>query len=182
MTNEGKDFVVKRREIEEQNKPISVRVSKREVDRNVFHQEQISLDKIVEDSDSRFYIAGKTLKMNLGDFVSLVEKHELGEVPHWEDEEVILSSKLVTDIATSTVTDEDEDQLKLFDAVAVGLFVAGFLMSLFIVLTKSIADVRTFAWIIMAISAFFIASYIYRGHKSGELKRLMKAWVRKAGK
>ena len=174
--------VIKRRELDSMDRPISVRVAKKEVDRNVFHQEQVSLDKIVEDSESRFYIAGKTLKMNLGDFLSLVDKHEITEVPHWEEEEIIVASKLVTDIATATVTDEDEDNLKLFDAAAVGVFLSGLLISVFVVFTRSLEDMKTFGWVIFGVCAFFLLTYLYRGYHSGEIRKLFKAWLRKAGK
>jgi hypothetical protein len=160
---------------------VQVKLNRIKEDRHYYSQEQLGIDKIVEDSESSFYVTGKTVKMNLIDFLNLAEKHDISTID-MSNEEIVLSSSLITQMATAEVIDEDEDKLKLFDATAVGLFISGTLLSLFALFTKTMADIKTFSYVILGVSAFFLAHYAYKGTKTGEIKRLLKAWGRKISK
>jgi hypothetical protein len=183
MSNENQEepIVIKR------NRPVGedrvqVKLHKVQEDRRYYSQDQVSIDKIVEDSESNFYITGKNVKLSFLDLLNLVEKHNINQVANLDEEEIIVSSKLVTQIATADITDEDEDKLKLIDATAVGLFMGSLLLSVFALFTKTMADIKTFSWVILGVSAFFLTHYLYRGYKSGEIRNLSKAWMRKLGK
>lgn len=154
--------------------PLEVNIREKTVTRREFHQEQVSLDKIVADSDSKFYITGKTTKIGLQNFLQLASKHDLNEVDGLDREELVVSSELLTKIATSSVVDEDDEHLKYIDSAAIGVFFASALLSIFALLIKTPADLKTFAWILLVISALFLGNYSYRGMKSGEMRRVWR--------
>jgi len=162
--------------------PIEVNVQERKIDRRVFHQEQVSLDKIVSDSDSQFYITGKTTKIGLRNFLQLVTKHDLNEVENLDKEEVVVSSELITRVATASVVDEDEEGIKYVDSVAIGMFLASFFLSIFALLTKTETDLKTFAWILLLVSTLFLVNYTYRGIQSKELHRIWRMCIKSLSK
>lgn len=180
--DKGKPIPVILKKRVEGTSPIEVNVQERKIDRRVFHQEQVSLDKIVNDSNSQFYITGKTTKIGLKNFLQLVSKHDLNEVEGLQDEEVVVSSDLITKVATATVVDEDEENLKYVDAVSIGVFLASFLLSIFALLTKTQEDVKTFSWILLLVSGLFLANYTYRGIKSNQLSKVWRAIIKSLSK
>ena len=182
QTDDNIPVILRRKDPLQKEEALEVKLHQIKEDRHYYSQEQVGIDKIVEDSGSQFYITGKKVKIRLMDLLNLVEKHDTAEVQGMEDEEVVVSSALLTRIATAEILDEEEEKLKLFDATAVGLFISAGLLSLFALTTKTLADIKTFAWIILGISGFFLLHFFYRGIKSGEVRSLMKTWLRNAGK
>jgi hypothetical protein len=158
--------------------PIEVNVQERKIDRRVFHQEQVSLDKIVSDSDSQFYITGKTTKIGLRNFLQLVGKHDMNEVENLDKEEVVVSSDVITRIATATVVDEDEEGIKYVDSVAIGIFVSSFFLSMFALFIRTETDLKTFAWILLLVSTLFLANYTYRGMKSKQIHKIFRLCIK----
>lgn len=165
--------VILKRKLEE-TPPLEVNIHRGKIHHEVIREEQISFDKIVEDSQSNFYITGKTTKIGLNNFLNLIEKHDIAEVENMDQEEVIVSSELITRVATASVIDEDAEDLKYIDSLAIGILGASFFLSLFALFTKTSEDIKTFAWILMLVSFAFLANYTYRGIKSGELKRVTR--------
>lgn len=161
----------------ENSGPLEINIQEKRIDRRVFHQEQVSLDKIVSDSASQFYITGKSTKIGLMNFLQLVKKHDLNEV-ELSQEEVVLSSDLITKIATASVVDDDEESMKFIDAAAIGMFIAAFFLSLFALLTKTQEDLKTFSWILLLLSGVFLSNYLYRGIKSRELHRIWRLCIK----
>ncbi|MGE3278387.1 MAG: hypothetical protein AB7J40_01105 [Candidatus Altimarinota bacterium] len=162
--------------------PIEVNVQERKIDRRVFHQEQVSLDKIVSDSDSQFYITGKTTKIGLRNFLQLVSKHDMNEVENLDKEEIVVSSDMITRIATASVVDEDEEGMKYVDSFSIGIFIASFLLSIFALMTKTETDLKTFAWILLLVSTLFLVNYTYRGIQSKELHRIWRLCIKSLSK
>ena len=159
--------------------PIEINVGRRgDIIRQVSREEHISLDKIVEDSQSQFYIAGKTSKIGLMNFLKLVEKHDITEVTGLEQEQVIVSTELITHIATATVIDEDQEDMKYIDSLAVGIFTSCFILALFALLTQTLADLKSFAWLLLLLSTGFLSYYLYRGVKSGQLRKVIRICVK----
>ena len=157
--------------------PLEVNVRRRDEEHYTIREEHISFDKIVEDSKSEFVITGKTTKIGLMNFLNLVEKHDILELDNLDKEELILGSELITRIATATVIDEIQEDLKYVDSFAIGIFLASFLLSLFALFTSGLADIKTFSWILLLISGAFLGHYIYRGVKSGELNRITRVVI-----
>ena len=162
--------------------PIEVQVHDGKIERKVVREEQVSFDKIVDDSGSQFYITGKTTKIGLGNFLQLIEKHNIGEVDNLFDEEIIVSSELITNIATASVVDEDEDDLKYVESLAVGVLSGGFFLSLFALLVKTQQDLKTYAWILLLVSGGFLGYYLVKGMKSGELPRVARICIKSLSK
>jgi hypothetical protein len=162
--------------------PLEINVQEKKIDRRVFHQEQVSLDKIVNDSDSQFYITGKTTRIGLRNFLQLVTKHDMNEVENLDKEEIVVSSELITRVATASVVDEDEEGLKYVDSVAIGVFLSSFFLSLFALLIKTESDLKTFAWILLLLSMIFLANYTYRGMKSKQLHKIFRMCIKSLSK
>ncbi|GEM_PF-5846560 len=158
--------------------PLEVNIREKIVTRREFNQEQVSLDSIVKDSDSKFYITGKTTKIGFMNFVQLISKHNIGEVEGLDREDIVISSDLITQIATASVVDADEEFLHYIDASAIGIFIASFVLSLFALFSKTLSDLKTFSWILLLISGLFLLHYTYRGMKSGELKRVWRLMLK----
>lgn len=173
MDKEKSIPVIIKRKVESTG-PLQINLNEKMVTRREFHQEQMSLDKIVADSASQFYMTGKTTKISLHNFLQLVSKHDMNEIENLQQEDIVISSDLVTRIATASVVDEDEESLKYVDCVAIGIFLASFLLSVFSLFTKTPQDLKTFAWFLLVISALFLSNYTYRGMKSGELHRVWR--------
>jgi hypothetical protein len=172
-------FLQKRKESD--TSPIEVQVQKSQKP-TVIQQEHVSLDKIVQSSESSFYITGKTTKIGLLNFLNLLDKHELNEIEGLEKEEVVVSSQLITEIASAEVADEDEDNLKYIDSFAIGVFVASFGVSLFMIFAAQIQDIRAFSWILLLLSVAFLGHYTYKGIRSGELEKVTKAVIKSLSK
>ncbi|MDP3975801.1 MAG: hypothetical protein Q8P95_02695 [bacterium] len=165
-----------------ETEPVEINLHHRQVDRRNFNQDQVSLDKIVEDSDSSFYITGKTTKIGLLNFLRLIDKHDINEVDGLPEQELVVSSDLITRIATATVLDEEEEDGKYIDAVAIGIFLAALFLSGLTLLTQTLADVQSFAWILLVLSGAFIVYYSYKGAKSGTLKRVVRVCIKSLSK
>jgi len=165
----------------EESGPLEINVQEKRIDRRVFHQEQVSLDKIVSDSSSQFYITGKTTKIGLMNFLQLAKKHDLNEID-LSTEELVVSSELITKIATATVVDDEAEDLKYIDAGSIGIFIASFFLSIFALLTKTQADIKTFSWILLLLSGLFLTNYVYKGVKSKELGRLWRLCIKSLSK
>ncbi|MDF2379385.1 MAG: hypothetical protein P1V18_04155 [Candidatus Gracilibacteria bacterium] len=174
--------IFKKKDDKVQSPAIDVNVHHKKIDRRVFTQEQIGIDKIAQDSDASFYITGKTTKIGFLNFLQLVSKHDMGQVQMKENEEIVLSSDLVMRIATADVVDSDEDDMRFIDAMAIGIFIAGFFLSCFALLSNNIADINTFAWILLTVSLLFLGHYTHRGSKSGELQRYFRVAVKSLSK
>lgn len=162
----------------ETTSPLEVNILNKSVTRREFHQEQVSLDKIVSDSDSKFYITGKTTKIGFINLIQLVSKHSINEVDGLGQEEVVLSSNLLSKIATASVVDEDDEFMRYIDAGAVGVFLSSFLLSIFGLAIRNTDDLKTFAWILLLVSAVFLSNYIYRGIRSGEIHRVWRLLIK----
>lgn len=173
--------VILKKKIQE-TPPLEVNIHRGRVNHGVIREEQVSLDKIVEDSQSNFYITGKTTKIGLNNFLQLIEKHDTTEVENMDVEEVVVSSELITRIATTTVIDEDAEDLKYIDSLAIGILSTSFFLSLFALFTRTTEDIRTFAWILLLVSFAFLSNYTYRGIKSGELKRVARICLKSLSK
>ncbi len=158
--------------------PLEVNIREKIVTRREFNQEQVSLDSIVKDSDSKFYITGRTTKIAFTNFIQLISKHNIGEVEGLEREDIVLSSDLVTRLATASVVDADEEFLHYVDASAIGIFLASFVLSFFSLVSKTLSDLKSFSWILLLISGLFLLHYTYRGLKSGELKRVWRLMLK----
>lgn len=174
--------IFKKKEENDDKRAIDVNVHHKKIDRRVFTQEQIGIDKIAQDSDASFYITGKTTKIGFLNFLQLISKHDMGQVEMKENEEVVVSSDLVMKIATAEVVDSDEEDMKFIDAMAIGIFISGFFLSAFALISNSIADINTFAWILLVVSLLFLGHYTYRGSKSGELQRYMRVAMKSLSK
>jgi|CXWL01.1.fsa_nt_gi hypothetical protein len=179
--DKGKPIPVILKQRIEGSGPLEINIQEKRIDRRVFHQEQVSLDKIVSDSASQFYITGKSTKIALLNFLQLIKKHDLNEVD-LSAEEVVLSSDLITKIATASVVDDDEESLKYIDAGAIGMFIASFFLSIFALLTKTEEDLKTFAWILLLLAVVFLSNYLYRGIKGKELSRLWRLCIKSLSK
>lgn len=158
--------------------PLEVEVGERRRQYQTIREEQVSLDKIIEQSDSKFYVTGKTTKIGLNNFLQLIEKHETGEIEGMNEEEIVVSSDLITQVASAPVVDEDQEDMKYIDSVAIGIFAASLFLSIFALLAKSQTDVRTFAWILLLVSLVFLGNYTYKGVKSGELTRVIRVCIK----
>jgi hypothetical protein len=157
---------------------LEVNIRHKSVSRREFHQEGVSLDKIVNDSDSKFYITGRTTKVGFINLIQLVSKHNINEVDGMEQEEVVLSSDLLSKIASASVVDEDDEFMRYIDAGAVGVFFASFLLSIFGLVIRTTEDLRTFSWILLFVSVIFLANYTYRGIRSGEIHRVWRLLIK----
>ncbi|HEC20954.1 MAG TPA: hypothetical protein ENI70_00375 [Candidatus Peregrinibacteria bacterium] len=144
-----------------------------------YRQEQLSLDKIVEGSGSQFYITGENTRVTFKDLLDLIEKHDISQVHDIDKEEIVLSSKLLTGIAKADVVEEEEEELRYIDASAIGIFIGGFFISLFSLLTPSASDIHAVSWVIILVSGFFLLSYLYKGIRSGFLRSFVKKWLQK---
>jgi hypothetical protein len=162
--------------------PIEVEVRRGNVERKVVREEQISFDKIVEDSDSKFIMTGKMTKIGLGNFLQLIEKHEIGEVQGFFEEEIVVSSDIITQIATASVVDEDDEDMKYIESMAIGVLSGGLFLSIFILTIRTTEDLRSYAWIIMLVSLGLLGYYTWKGVKSGELKRILRVCVKSLSK
>jgi len=182
MEDKGKPVPVILKKKVQETEPLQVNVRKRDTEHKVVREEQVSFDKILDDSKSEFYITGKTTKIGLMNFLNLIDKHDIGEVAGLDEEEIVLSSDLVTRIATASVIDEIQEDLKYVDSFAIGVFISACFLSIFALLTASMNDIRTFAWILLLISGLFLAHYTYRGIKSGELNRVSKIIIKSLSK
>ncbi|MDP2691520.1 MAG: hypothetical protein U1C97_00370 [Candidatus Gracilibacteria bacterium] len=163
--------------------PIHFNVRDSKIERAVTREEHVSLDKIIEDSQSSFLITGKSTKIQLMNFLNLIDRHELADV--MEDmrrEEIVISSNLITQIATAPVVDEDDEDMKYIDSFAIGIFCSALFLSIFALITKTVEDLRTFAWILLLISLFFLGNYTYRGIKSGQLKKVIRVCIKSLSK
>lgn len=166
----------------EKTGPLEVEVRRGNVERKVVREEQISFDKIVEDSDSKFIMTGKMTKIGMGNFLQLIEKHEIGEVEGFFNEELIVSSDLITQVATASVVDEDDEDMKYVESMAIGVLTGGLFMALFILMIKTTEDLRSYAWIIFLISFGMLGYYLYKGIKNGELKRIIRVAIKSLSK
>jgi desulfoferrodoxin (superoxide reductase-like protein) len=162
--------------------PIEVEVRRGQVEHKVVREEQISFDKIVEDSDSKFIMTGKMTKIGMGNFLQLIEKHEIGEVNGFFEEEVVVSSEMITQIATASVVDEDDEDMKYIESMAIGVLTGGLFLSIFILAIKTTEDLRSYAWIILLVSLGLLGYYTWKGLKSGELKRIIRVCVKSLSK
>ncbi len=166
----------------EKTGPIEVNVSRENTNRQVIQQEHISLDKIVGDSGSSFYVTGKNTKINLMNFLTLLEKHELAEVAQLDQEELVVSSDLITRVAMAPVVDEDENDMQYIDAFVIGFFVSGLLISIFLLVIGTLEDMKSLSWILVLVSVLFLGQYLYKGVKSGELNRIIRVVVKSLSK
>lgn len=162
--------------------PIEVEVRRGNVERKVVREEQISFDKIVEDSESKFIMTGKMTKIGMGNFLQLIEKHEIGEVEGFFEEEIVVSSDVITQVATASVVDEDDEDMKYIESMAIGVLTGGLFLSIFIIAMKTPEDLRSYAWIILLVSLGLLGFYTYKGMKSGELKRILRVCVKSLSK
>ncbi len=162
--------------------PIEVEVRRGNVERKVVREEQISFDKIVEDSESKFIMTGKMTKIGLGNFLQLIEKHEIGEVDGFFQEEIVVSSDMITQVATASVVDEDDEDMKYIESMAIGVLTGGFFLSVFILAVRTTEDLRSYAWIILLVSIGLLGYYSYKGIKSGELKRIIRVCIKSLSK
>src|SRR3990172_3294558 len=113
--------VILKKKVEETG-PLQVNIGKDTIHRQYNREEHVSLDRIFEDSESKFYMAGKNTKIGLLNFLQLFDKHDTNEILDLEKEDIVISSELITRIATAPVVDEDQEDMKYIDAVAIGIF------------------------------------------------------------
>lgn len=178
MDDKGRAIpVILKKKIQETS-PLQINVEDKKIHRQVSREEAVSFDKIMEDSESKFYITGKTTKIGLMNFLTLFEKHDTNEIENLNEEEIVVSSELVTQIATSEVIDEEDEDLKYIDAVAIGIFTSSLLLSVFILSTSTLADIKTLGWILLVVSLVFLGNYTYKGVKSGNLMRVMRVIIK----
>jgi len=154
---------------------VELKMEHKKIDRRVFSQQQVGIDKIVEDSDSSFYITGKTTKIPFLNFIQLISRHDIGQVEGKEHEEMVVSSDLIMRIATADITDEDEEAMQYVDATAVGMFIAGFLLASFALISRNVEDITTLSWIVLLVSTLLLVHYTYKGAKSGDLQKYARA-------
>lgn len=173
--------VILKKKVEETG-PVEVDVKRGTVNRTINREEQVSFDKIISDSQSSFYITGKTTKIGLGNFLDLIDKHQIGEVDNFYDEDIVISSDLITRIATASTVDEDDDDLKYVESMSIGVLTGGFLLSLFALFMQSQEDIKTYAWIVLLVSLGFLGYYLYKGVKTGELKRIIRVCIKSLSK
>ena len=174
--------VILKKKVSSSSNPLEVEVRNGKIERTVNREEHVSFDKIIENSESNFYITGKTTKIGLLNFLNLIEKHDINEVEGIFKEEIIVSSEIITQIATATVIDEDTENLKYVESLSVGVLIGGFVLSLFALLIRTEQDLKTYAWILLLVSAGFLGYYSYRGMKSGELKKVIRICIKSLSK
>jgi len=159
-------------------KPLEINLRGKDKAQKISREESISFDKIVESSNSEFLITGKTTKIGLTNFLQLIDKHDIGEVEDFHEQEVVVSSDLITRIAMAEVVDEDEEGMKYVDAAAIGIFGTSLFLSIFALFTKTAADIKTFSWILMLVSLVFLGHYTYSGIKSGQLAKVVRIVIK----
>jgi len=183
MDDKGKPIpVIFSKRVRERPDQVEINLQHKQIDRRVFNQDQVGIDKIVEDSESTFYITGKTTKIPLLNFLQMVGKHDMAQVADKEAEEIVLASDLIVRIASAEITDEDEENMKFVDATVIGMFIAAFFLSGFALISNSLKDIATFSWILLLVSLLFLSHYIYQGFRSGDLQKYMRAAVKSLSK
>jgi hypothetical protein len=148
----------------------------------VIRREQVNLDNIMEESGTKFYVTGDTVKIGFRELLYLADRHDLDQVLDLEKEDVVISAKLLAGIARSDLVEEEEEELQYIDAAAVGLFIAGFLVGIIGILVSDISHVHTAAWVIFFVCTAMLISYIYQGIRTGFIKRFWKKYLQKIAK
>lgn len=149
--------------------------------RKIVREEKVDLDKIIEGAGTKFFVTGERVEVGFRELLDLAAKHDLGQILDVERESVTVSSKLLTGMARADVIDEEDPELQYIDAIAVGLFLGGFLLGL-IALFMSDGDLKTAAWVILLLSVAMLSSYAYQGIKTGFLKKMVKKYLAKMAK
>ena len=173
--------VILKKKVEETG-PLQVNIGKDTIHRQYNREEHVSLDRIFEDSESKFYMAGKNTKIGLLNFLQLFDKHDTNEILDLEKEDIVISSELITRIATAPVVDEDQEDMKYIDAVAIGIFCSSLFLSLFILMSAELAEIKTFSLILVIVSLVFLGNYTYRGIKSGQLMKAARICIKSLSK
>lgn len=148
----------------------------------VIRREQVNLDKIMEGAGTKFYVTGDTVKVGFRELLDLAEKHDLRQVLHLDEEDAIISARLLAGIARSDMVDEEEAELQYIDAAAVGLFVGGFLFGLIGIFVAEISHVHTASWVVLLVSVVMLISYTYQGLRTGFIRKLWKKYLAKMAK
>ena len=157
-------------------------VKKLERDISVTREEQFNLDKIIEGAGTKFYVTGDTVKIGFYELLDLSTKHNIAQISDANKEEVVVSSRLLTNIARSEVVDQEEQELQYVDAASVGIFIGAILFGLVGILLTDLEQLMTFSWILLIVGGVMLSSYTYQGIKSGFLRKLWRKYLAKMAK
>ena len=112
----------------------------------------------------------------------MAQRLHTNEILDLEKEDIVISSELITRIATAPVVDEDQEDMKYIDAVAIGIFCSSLFLSLFILMSAELAEIKTFSLILVIVSLVFLGNYTYRGIKSGQLMKAARICIKSLSK